>query len=179
MSDSPARPISTSSGEWPSPSEIAFQVQNGFGAGRSGLASAFLNSEEFNIGGRFSAGLYVGLLNRDAEFGGWLFQFFYMDGGKIARANVHYFDRVAPFLSDGAVFMLDDVDYSRQMQTAWAEICSGTGFSFTVDAGRGGWGLWSGEGTKRAGDFELFRAGLVNPHRLKRIAELRGEWFRR
>jgi hypothetical protein len=34
----------------------------------------FLNSLEFNLGGRFVAGLYVGLLDRNAEFGGWQFQ---------------------------------------------------------------------------------------------------------
>jgi hypothetical protein len=34
----------------------------------------FYNVEEFNIRGRFVAGVYVGLLDRDAEYGGWLFQ---------------------------------------------------------------------------------------------------------
>jgi hypothetical protein len=35
---------------------------------------SLFNSQEFNLGGRFIAGLYVGVLNRDAEFSGWLFQ---------------------------------------------------------------------------------------------------------
>lgn len=38
------------------------------------LAQDFFSTDEFNLGGRFVAGLYVGLLNRDAEYGGWLFQ---------------------------------------------------------------------------------------------------------
>ncbi len=61
-------------GRMASPAEVAFQVQNGLGAGRASLAYAFLNSAEFNTYGRFVAGLYVGLLNRDPEFGGWQFQ---------------------------------------------------------------------------------------------------------
>jgi hypothetical protein len=38
------------------------------------LAKNFFDSSEFNNGGRFVAGLYVGLLDRNAEYGGWLFQ---------------------------------------------------------------------------------------------------------
>jgi uncharacterized protein YkwD len=59
-------------GRLPSPSELAFQT--GSGLPRPAMAQAFLNSEEFNNSGRFVAGLYVGILNRDAEYGGWLFQ---------------------------------------------------------------------------------------------------------
>jgi hypothetical protein len=33
-----------------------------------------LDSAEFNLGSRYIAGLYVGLLNRDAEYEGWQFQ---------------------------------------------------------------------------------------------------------
>jgi hypothetical protein len=44
------------------------------GAARRVLAGSFLRSTEFNLGGRFAAGLYVGLLRRDPEFSGWLFQ---------------------------------------------------------------------------------------------------------
>jgi hypothetical protein len=53
-------------------SEVALQVNSGLS--RAQLASNFMNSEEFNLGGRFVAGLYVGILNRDAEFTGWQFQ---------------------------------------------------------------------------------------------------------
>jgi hypothetical protein len=44
------------------------------GKSREDMVVDFLNSEEFNLTGRFVAGLYVGILNRDAEYGGWLFQ---------------------------------------------------------------------------------------------------------
>src|SRR5205807_2589475 len=63
-------------GRVPNPSEVAFQVQNGLqkGLSRAQLVVNFLTSEEFANAGRFVAGLYVGLLNRDPEYGGWLFQ---------------------------------------------------------------------------------------------------------
>jgi hypothetical protein len=38
------------------------------------LVNSFLHSAEFQSLGWVIAGLYVGLLNRDAEFGGWQFQ---------------------------------------------------------------------------------------------------------
>ncbi len=59
-------------GRMPSSAEVAFQSNAGLS--REQLALNFFNSNEFNAGGRFVAGLYVGLMNRDAEYGGWLFQ---------------------------------------------------------------------------------------------------------
>jgi hypothetical protein len=62
-------------GRLPSTTEIVQQVnalRNGLS--RSDLVQSFFNSPEFNLGGRFIAGLYVGILNRDPEFSGWLFQ---------------------------------------------------------------------------------------------------------
>jgi hypothetical protein len=62
-------------GRLASPSELA--LQSGVldaGTPRADLVNSFLQTAEFSLGGRFIAGLYVGLLNRDAEFGGWQFQ---------------------------------------------------------------------------------------------------------
>jgi hypothetical protein len=63
-------------GRLPSTDELDLQVNQGLGTAKdyAGLAMGFLNSLEFNLGGRFVAGLYVGLLDRNAEFGGWQFQ---------------------------------------------------------------------------------------------------------
>jgi hypothetical protein len=63
-------------GRLPSAAERDFQVTNGLRppATRADLTVNFFNSAEFNNAGRFVAGLYVGILNRDAEYGGWLFQ---------------------------------------------------------------------------------------------------------
>lgn len=63
-------------GRSPTAAEIAFQLKNSLNQGtpRPDFVSLFFNSEEFNIGGRFVAGMYVGLLDRDPEYSGWLFQ---------------------------------------------------------------------------------------------------------
>jgi hypothetical protein len=62
-------------GRLPSNTELVQQVTALVrGLSRTSLVMSFFNSPEFNLGGRFIAGLYVGVLNRDAEFSGWLFQ---------------------------------------------------------------------------------------------------------
>jgi len=62
-------------GRVPSQAEIDFQYNALLGGlSRADLAMNFFNSDEFNNGGRFISGLYVGILGRDAEFAGWLFQ---------------------------------------------------------------------------------------------------------
>jgi hypothetical protein len=62
-------------GRYPTQTEIDQQtsVLNA-GQSRGTMAANFFNSLEFQQGGRFVAGLYVGLLFRDPEFQGWLFQ---------------------------------------------------------------------------------------------------------
>jgi len=63
-------------GRLPSATERDFQTNQGLKPPTTwaDLTMTFLNSPEFNQGGRFIAGLYVGLLSRDAEYAGWLFQ---------------------------------------------------------------------------------------------------------
>lgn len=59
----------------PAQSEVSFwETALVGGKPREDMVMDFLNSEEFNQAGRFVAGIYVGILNRDAEYGGWLFQ---------------------------------------------------------------------------------------------------------
>ena len=61
-------------GRLPSANELAGQKAVLASKSRSDFLLSFFNQEEFNQGGRFIAGLYVGILNRDAEYSGWLFQ---------------------------------------------------------------------------------------------------------
>jgi hypothetical protein len=77
-------------GRLPSPAEVQFQITQGLnqGATRGQLVRNFFGSEEFNVGGRFVAGLYVGLLDRDAEYGGWLFQRNALSTGIVTRASL-------------------------------------------------------------------------------------------
>lgn len=62
-------------GRLPSPAETEFQL-NALRRGltREQLATNFFQSAEFIAGGRLVAGAYVGLLGRDPEYTGWLFQ---------------------------------------------------------------------------------------------------------
>jgi hypothetical protein len=82
-------------GRYPTPSEIDFQAnQLALGASRTDLVMNFFNSAEFNLGGRFIAGMYIGILNRDAEFAGWLFQ-----REALARGGISQFQLVANFIN--------------------------------------------------------------------------------
>jgi hypothetical protein len=75
-------------GRMPTPAEISLQVTAIQTSSRVQLAANFFNSAEFNLGGRFIAGLYVGLLNRDAEYSGYLFQRNAMLSGAIAQTTL-------------------------------------------------------------------------------------------
>jgi hypothetical protein len=59
-------------GRPPSQSDIDFHVSSGLSQAQ--MAVNFFRSGEFLLGGRYVGGLYVGLLNRDPEYGGWAFQ---------------------------------------------------------------------------------------------------------
>lgn len=62
-------------GRYPSQTEIDFHTAILTAGGSRGImAAGFFNALEFQQGGRFVAGLYVGLLDRNPDFGGWLFQ---------------------------------------------------------------------------------------------------------
>jgi hypothetical protein len=73
----------------PSSSETASQAAVlGAGTTRAQFASALFQSEEFNLGGRFVAGLYVGLLARDAEYTGFLFQRSALSSGAVSQTQL-------------------------------------------------------------------------------------------
>lgn len=99
-------------GRYPSQTEIDFQVSQLAVTTRHDLVMNFYNAEEFNLGGRFIAGLYVGLLGRDPEFGGWLFQRNALVTGGITQAQL-----VANFLGSQEFQLkygaLSDADYVR------------------------------------------------------------------
>ncbi|MDZ4800312.1 MAG: DUF4214 domain-containing protein [Bryobacteraceae bacterium] len=61
-------------GRIPSTQEIAVQTAALRSMSRTDLTLFFYGSDEFNLVGRFVAGLYVGLLNRDPEFAGYIYQ---------------------------------------------------------------------------------------------------------
>ncbi len=87
-------------GRLASSSEMGFHVGTLNSISRAGLIMNFMNSDEFNNGGRFIAGLYVGLLARNAEYGGWLFQ-----RNALSTSVVNPFQLVTNFV-DGAEWKL-------------------------------------------------------------------------
>jgi hypothetical protein len=103
-------------GRYPSQAEIDFQVSAGLPAGRANLVLNFFNSLEFDVGGRFVAGLYTGLLGRDPEFGGWLFQ-----RNALALGVVNQDQLIANFLGSAEFLqkygVLDNPSFVRLMYT--------------------------------------------------------------
>ncbi|MGA3097515.1 MAG: FG-GAP-like repeat-containing protein [Bryobacteraceae bacterium] len=63
-------------GRLPTSTELSTQLSglSGGSISRTDVAVNLFNSDEFNNAGRFVAGLYVGILGRDAEYTGWIFQ---------------------------------------------------------------------------------------------------------
>lgn len=90
-------------GRLPSEAEVDFNVNalNTAVVTRVQLVSNFFNSAEFNNAGRFIAGLYVGILNRNAEYGGWLFI-----RNALSTGAVQYTDLVHNFI-ESAEFKLN------------------------------------------------------------------------
>ena len=63
-------------GRLPTATELSAQLSglSGGSLTRTNVAVNLFNSSEFNNAGRFVAGLYVGILGRDADYAGWIFQ---------------------------------------------------------------------------------------------------------
>jgi len=100
-------------GRTPSSAEVDFNESalNG-GMARADFVMNFFNSAEFNAAGRFIAGLYVGILNRNAEYGGWLFI-----RNALATGTVQYTDLVFNFL-DSAEFKLNNPSLTNRQFAA-------------------------------------------------------------
>ncbi|MGO9094328.1 MAG: SBBP repeat-containing protein [Bryobacteraceae bacterium] len=82
-------------GRQPTAAELSAQLAAlAGGLSWTGLAVNLFNSAEFNNGGRFAAGVYVGILGRDADYSGWLFQRSALIDGAISQTQL-----VANFLN--------------------------------------------------------------------------------
>jgi sugar lactone lactonase YvrE len=99
----------------PSAAEVALQKRElDMGVSPADLARRFLDTPEFSLAGRWVAGLYVGILNRDAEFGGWLFQ-----RTELIGANIGPVQLVGNFVNSAEFRLqhenLTDEDFVRVM----------------------------------------------------------------
>lgn len=59
--------------------------------------------------------------------------FFFNDGHHDHDAVIRYFDKVAPYLSDAAVIVFDDISWSSGMRSAWAKIENDERVSASID----------------------------------------------
>ena len=62
----------------------------------------------------------------------------YIDGQHDYEATLDYFERLAPFLKDGALLIFDDIHWSAGMWQAWLDLQKRARLSYTIDAGRVG-----------------------------------------
>ncbi len=72
-------------GRLPTTPELAFHTKSlTAGTTRADAATNFMGSSELALGGKYVGGVYIGILNRDAEYGGWLFQRNAMIGAQVS-----------------------------------------------------------------------------------------------
>lgn len=61
--------------------------------------------------------------------------FAFIDGHHEKVATIHYFNRLLPYLREGAVVIFDDISWSHDMREAWEELSVRPEFSHTIDLG--------------------------------------------
>lgn len=59
----------------------------------------------------------------------------FIDGHHEKVATIHYFNRLLPFLENGALVIFDDISWSYDMREAWDILCKRPEFSHTMDLG--------------------------------------------
>jgi len=79
--------------------------------------------------------------------------FAWIDGHHEKEPTLRYFDALRPALNSGAVVLFDDISWSVDMRSAWAQLADTEGFSDTVDLGWMGLGIWGGEIRPRRWDM--------------------------
>src|SRR5262249_1492298 len=65
-----------------------------------------------------------------------------LDGHPDTEATTYYVDRVAPYMADGGVLVLDDLAYNDGIRTVLSALRRRPGVTWTVDAGRFGVCVW-------------------------------------
>ena len=82
------------------------------------------------------------------------FDLVFIDGQHEKEATLYYTKRVLPLVSQGGVFVFDDIYWSEDMRSAWQALCEDVIFSLTIDLGDKGIGvLDEGEEVKRHVDI--------------------------
>jgi predicted O-methyltransferase YrrM len=79
----------------------------------------------------------------------------YIDGQHEKRSTLHYFKRLVPHLSSGAVVVFDDIQWSPDMWEAWQELSRWPGVSHAINVGRFGVCVWDGAAMPKSFDLSL------------------------
>jgi hypothetical protein len=69
----------------------------------------------------------------------------YIDGNHEKTATLNYLERLKPHLSQNGIVLFDDIHWTKDMEEAWQVIYQCQGFSYTIDLGRIGLGVWDGK----------------------------------
>lgn len=94
----------------------------------------------------------------------------YIDGNKDKAHNLHYLERIVPYLNRESVVIFDDIHWSPEMRDMWWEAGSRPGFSHTVNAGRFGVGVWTG-GPGRPKIHSLYQLASIDLFEVKQCLE--------
>jgi predicted O-methyltransferase YrrM len=73
----------------------------------------------------------------------------FIDGHHTEAATLDYLARILPHVSDEAVLVFDDIDWSPGMKNAWAQIAADPRFALTLDLGTIGFAAVSASSTAR------------------------------
>ncbi|QDV59319.1 O-methyltransferase [Rosistilla oblonga] len=97
------------------------------------------------------------------ELGEKKLDFVWIDGHHERVATIHYFQRLIPHLSKGAIVLFDDVSWSADMRQSWEELAHWPGFEYTFDLKTlKGLGIWSGGETVPRFDFVAKPFGKIH-----------------
>ncbi|MER8441061.1 class I SAM-dependent methyltransferase [Mesorhizobium sp. M1312] len=95
--------------------------------------------------------------------------FLFIDGHHEKIATIHYWQRIRPKLSDGAVVVFDDISWSQDMRDGWNELVREPHFSDAMDFGIVGVCIYRKDGSKPPRKWDLRAIAGVskavgNPH---------------
>jgi hypothetical protein len=94
----------------------------------------------------------------------------YIDGSKDKFANLHYFERITPYLSPGCLVVFDDIHWSSEMWEAWRTLRQWIGLTHAINAGRFGVCVWNG-GAVRPRTYDLYKVASVDMFAVKQRLE--------
>jgi predicted O-methyltransferase YrrM len=103
--------------------------------GSSNLADIAVESLRRYPAARVVNGLFDEVMDQELPKLSKKIDFAYIDGHHEKVATVHYFNRLLPYLEQGAVVIFDDISWSADMREAWNVLRVRPVFAHAVDLG--------------------------------------------